>query len=206
MPNYLHTAEGTLNSSFPWSFTAKSTSTVTEAAAETAWAAGIAAWFNLPAFNAFLSADVELTETSTSTATVTWKQSTLTRTSHTIVGTGTKALPYHTSEIVTLRSALATKYGHGRWYVPPMDVTALATTGFILSTAAQTALRDAVNAAFASWAGVLNLQILHRHGSIDGVVAANSTSQVIAGDVANTFAVQRRRADKSAVSRLTLTI
>lgn len=206
MPNYLHTAEGTLASSFAWSFTAKSVSTVAEAAAETAWSNGIAAMFSHASFNALLPTEVELTETTTSTATATWKQSTLTRTSHTIAGTAAQSLPYQVAEVVTLRTALATKYGHGRWYVPPMAVTALDTGGFILSTAAQTALRDAVNAAFAAFAGILNLQILHRHGSIDSVVAPLSTSAVISGDVANKFVIQKRRADKSAVARLDITL
>lgn len=203
---YLHKAEGTLGGSFAWSFGAISSATATEAAAETAWAAGIAALFNAAAFNAFLASDVELTLTSTSTATALFKQTTKTETTHAIAGAAAQSLPYQVAEVVTLRTNLATKYGHGRLYLPPLGTGALATAGFVLSTAATDAIVAAVNAAFAAWAGTLNIQILHRKAPIGGGVAAMTTTPVSSGDVSNKFAIQKRRADKLTVTRTAITV
>jgi len=206
VPNYLHTASGTLASSFPWSITAKSVSPGTEAATETAWAAGWAACFGLAAFKGEYAANVELTETSTSTATATWKQSTITRTTHALPGTQTQSLPYHVGVVVSLRTALATKYGRGRWYLPPTHVGSLDTDGFFLSAAAAANLVLGLNAAFAAWAGAVNLAILHRTAPISGAVPALSTTPIVAADLANTFVTQRRRADKTAVIRSDITL
>ena len=206
MPNYLHTASGTLDSSFPWSITAKSVSPGTEAATETAWAAGWAACWGLAAFKGEYGTNVELTETSTSTATAEWKQSTITRTSHALPGTQTQTLPYHVGVVVSLRTALATKFGRGRWYLPPTAVSSLDTAGFFLSAAATANLVLGLNAAFAAWAGSVNLVILHRNAPLGGGVPALSTTPVIASDLANTFVTQRRRADKTAVIRSTITV
>ena len=206
MPNYLHTASGTLASSFSWSITAKSVSPGTEAATETAWAAGWAACFGLTAFKAEYAANVELTETSTSTATAMWKQSTITRTTHALPGTATQSLPYQTGFVVSLRTALATKFGRGRWFMPPTAVTSLDTGGFILSAAAAANLVLGLNAAFAAWAGSVNLVILHRLAPIGGGVAALSTTPVIGADLANTLVIQKRRADKSAIIRSEITV
>jgi hypothetical protein len=205
MPNYLHTASGTLGGTFAWSFTSKSTSSSAEAAAETAWGGGIAAMFGSGGFNGLLASDVELTLTSTSTATADWKQSTITRTTHAVAGAATQSLPYQVGEVVTWRTDLATKYGRGRWFLPPMAVGALATDGFVLSATAVTDIVTAVNAALASWAGVLNLQILHRKGSIGGAVAPLSISPIATGDVANKLVIQKRRADKLVPTRSALT-
>lgn len=206
MPNFLHTASGTLNSAFAWSITAKSVSAGTEAAVEGNWAAGWAACFGLAAFKGEYGADVELTETSTSTASPTWKQTTITRTSHALPGTATQSLPYQAGVVVTLRTALATKYGRGRWYLPPTAVGSLDTGGFILSAAATANLVLGLNAAFAAWAGAVNLVILHRTAPLGGGVAALSTTPVVGADLANKFVIQKRRADKSAVIRSTITV
>jgi len=189
VPNYLHTASGTLASSFSWSITAKSVSPGTEAATETAWAAGWAACFGLTAFKAEYAANVELTETSTSTATAMWKQSTITRTTHALPGTATQSLPYQTGFVVSLRTALATKFGRGRWFMPPTAVTSLDTGGFILSAAA-----------------AANLVLLHRLAPIGCGVAALSTTPVIGADLANKLVIQKRRADKSAIIRSEITV
>lgn len=203
---FLHKAEGVVGTAFAWSFGAVSSATVSEAAAETAWATGIAAMFNSAAFNALLSTEVELTQTSTSTATATFHQSTKTVTDHAIPGTAAQSLPYQVAEVVTLRTALATKYGHGRWFLPPMATGALATTGFVLSATAVADVVAAVNAAFAAWGGVLTLQVLHRKAPLGGGVAAMTCTPVNAGDVSNKFVIQKRRADKFTVTRAAIVV
>lgn len=206
MAFFLHKAQGVLGSAFEWSFNAVSSATVSEVAAETAWSTGIAALFSFPALNALYAADVELTETSTSTATTTFHQTTKTVTTHAIAGTATQSLPYQVGEIVTLRTALATKYGHGRWFLPPLSVGALATDGFVMSAAAVSAVVGGVNAAFAGFGGVLTLQVLHRRAPVGGGVAAMTCTPINSGDVSNKFVIQKRRADKFTVTRSAIVV
>lgn len=201
MTNFLHQAAGTISGQ-PWSFNAVSVSTADEATAEGEWHGGIAAMFNSASFNALLPTTVELTQTSTSTASSTFKQTTKTVTHATIAGTSTDpGLPYHVCEVVTLRTNLATKFGRGRWYLPAMATNAVDAAGYQISAAGVTAIVNAVNAAFAAWAGTLALQVLHRRGSIGGVVTPDSMSPITTGDISNAFATQRRRGDKVVPAR-----
>jgi hypothetical protein len=201
MPFYLHSANGLLNGAFPWSFHAVSSSSATESAAQTSWDAGVLALWNQASLNPFIPTTVTLTQTSTSTANASFKQTTKTATNHSLAGTGTGALPYEIAEVITLRTAQATKYGHGRWYLPCLAPSALATGGYILSSAAQTAIKAGADALFTSITPTLTLQILHRRATLHGP-GANTTDPVISHDIPIKFAVQRRRADKLVPSRL----
>jgi len=204
MPNYLHTAGGDLNSSFPWSITMVSASSGSEAAANTAWANGWTAAWGVTAFAALFPTTTNLNYASTSTASADFKQTTKTVQTLNLVGTGTTSLPYQVAEVVTWRTASATKWGRGRWYLPAMDTTVLATGGFLLSTAAQTAIVDGLNAALTAWVGELTFQVLHRKATLSGP-GADTLTTITGGDVANKFVIQRRRADKLVPARMDLT-
>jgi hypothetical protein len=155
----------------------------------------------------YIPTNTQITETSVSTASATFKQTTKTRTTGTTSGTSTDvALPYHTCEIVTWRTAQATKYGRGRWYLPPLASNALSAVGFGILGAAQTALVDGLNAYFASVGSTYTHVILHRKATAGGARAAYSTDPVIAADIPSVFTVQRRRADKIVPSRMSITI
>jgi hypothetical protein len=203
MANFIHHAQGTIGGSFAWSFTSHSTSSATEAAAETAWHNGILAMFNATSFNAFFPSNVALTGTYTSTASAQWKQTTVTRTAASVAGTQTQALPYQVAEVVTFRTGLATKYGRGRWYLPPMAPSSLDTNGLHLSAAAVAAIVAACNAAFTAFGATLTLVVLHRHASLDGNVAAMSVTPITGCDIGNKYAIQSRRGDKFIPTRST---
>jgi hypothetical protein len=204
MPTYLHSAGGLLNGSFPWSITMVSTSSGTESAAHTAWDSGIVAMFGLTAFLALTPAANELTFTSTSTANSSLHQTTKTQTTHSTFGTGGASLPYQVGEVVTWRSTQATKWGHGRWYLPPLTVASLASTGFVLSSTSVTTIVNAVNAGLAAWVGTLQFQIKHTRGTLTGP-AVNTLTPISSGDVANKLVIQKRRADKLVPARTALT-
>jgi hypothetical protein len=195
MPNYLHKAGGTLQGGFPWSIGLVSTSSATESAAQTNWDNGILAMWSLAAFNALMAAGSILTYTSTSTATASFTQTTKTQTTHNLPGAGVVGLPFQVAEVVTWRTASATKWGRGRWYLPSMGTNALATSGFVLAASAQATIVTAMAAARAAWAGTLNFQILHRHNTLAGPLALTLTP-IVNGDVSNKLVIQRRRADK----------
>src|SRR5690242_21216178 len=93
---------------------------VSEASAETTWGGAIAAMYGTAGWASYLSANFSLTETSTSTASASFKQTTITRTTHAVAGTNNTAgvLPDHDAMVVTFRTGTATKSSHGRWYLP----------------------------------------------------------------------------------------
>jgi hypothetical protein len=205
MAFYLHVAQGTLGGSFPWSITAVSESSATEAAAQTAWDAGMVAMWTSAAFNALIPTTTTLTETSTSTANASFKQTTKTISTHSDAGTGTGSLPFQIAEVVTLRTTKYTKYGHGRWFLPALAPAALATGGNVMSTTAQADIVAAVNAAFTAFGSTLQLQVLHRKATLTGP-GALTTDAVVSGDVSNKFVIQRRRGDKLVPSRSAITV
>lgn len=204
MPNYLHKAGGTLEGGFPWSIGMVSTSTDGESAAQTVWDNGVVAMWGSSAFNALMPTGSILTYTSTSTASADFKQTTKTETTHSTAGTATAGLPFQVAEVVTWRTAQATKWGRGRWYLPTIGTTGLATAGFVLSATAVADIVTAVNAGLTVWVAALNFQILHRKATLSGP-AANTLTPIASGDVSNKLVIQRRRADKYVPTRSTLT-
>jgi len=204
MPNYLHNASGLIADTFPWSFRMYSTSAATESAAETSWSNAIDAMFTTEAFAAIVPETVELTGTYTSTMNADWKQTTKTSTDFSVVGTASTAQPNHRCEVVTWRTAQATRYGHGRWYLPCLATTALASGGYYLASAAVGDIVSAVNAAISAWTGTLQPVILHRKGTKSGP-GPLTTDNIISGDVPDGFDTQRRRADKRVPARTSLT-
>lgn len=207
MAFYLAQASGTLNSSFPWSVNAVLQSSGSEGAVATAFNTAFRLIFTNGAFAPYIPTTVAITATSVSTASATFKQTTKTVTTATTAGTSTSAaLPFHTAAIVTFRTANATKWGRGRWYMPCFATNALAANGFDMLAAAETAFAGALTAYFTSVGSSYSHVILHRKATAGGARAAFTTDTVIAGDVSNAFAVQRRRADKLSVSRTTFTV
>lgn len=204
MPTYLHSAGGILSGGFPWSIGMVSNSSATESAAQTAWDAGIVAMWGLTAFAALVPSTNTLTFTSTSTANATLHQTTKTTTTHSTAGTGGAGLPYQVAEVVTWRSNQATKWGRGRWYLPPLTAASLAAGGFILAATSVTAIVNAVNAGLTAWVGTLQFQIKHPRGTLTGP-GVNTLTPISSGDVANKLVIQRRRADKLVPTRSALT-
>jgi hypothetical protein len=204
MPNFLHKAGGTLATGFPWSIGMISTSSDSEAAAQTAWDNGIVAMWTSAAFNALVPTETVLTYTSTSTANASFKQTTKTTTTHNTPGTNTTGPAFGSSMIVTWRTASATKWGHGRWYLPAFGPSSLATGGYYLSTTATGDIVAAVNAGLVLWVGPLQFQILHKKATLTGP-AADTLTPIVGGDVSNKIAQQRRRGDKFVPTRTSLT-
>ncbi len=207
MAFYLATAQGLLGSAFPWSNTCVLSSSGSEASVADAFDTAFRAIFTQSTLAPYIPTTVSVTETGASTASSLFTQTTRTSNVSTTAGTGTDpALPYHTCEIITWRTAYATKWGRGRWYFPPLGYNALAADGFSILAAAQTALQDGLNAYFTSVGSAYEHVILHRKTTIGAARAAYTTDPVIAADIPSTFANQRRRADKIVASRVSITV
>ena len=207
MAFYLAQVAGLLNTSFPWSMNAVLSSSGSEAAVATAFDTAIRDVFTDATFKTYIPTTVEITETSVATAGATFLQTTKTTTVATTAGTAAGvSLPYHTCEILTFRTASATKWGRGRWYFPPLAVGALAADGFTILAAAQTAMQGAFDAYFTAVGSSYQHVILHKKTTAGGARLAFSTDTVTHADIPSTFAVQRRRADKLVPSRLSVTV
>lgn len=207
MAFYLAQAQGTINAVIPWSCNSVLESAGSEATVASAFNTAFRAIFTNVTLAPYIPTQVEITETSVSTASAQFKQTTKTMTAAVTAGTGTSPpLPFRTCEIITFRTASATKWGRGRWYFPPLGDNALAAASGEILSAAQTALVDGLNAYFASVGATYQHVILHRKATAGGARAAFTTDLVTAADVPNLFAQQRRRGDKIVPARMTITV
>lgn len=207
MAFYLAQVAGLLNNAAPWSMNAVLSSALPESSVATAFDTAIRACFTNVTLAPFIPNTVEITETSVSSASATFRQTTKTTITATTAGTATDAaLPFGACEIITWRTATATRFGRGRWYFPPMAFNALGAGGFELTSGAQTALKDGMNAYFTSVGSSYQHVILHKKATKGGTRAAFSTDLVVAADIPSSFAQQRRRGDKIVPSRVSITL
>lgn len=207
MAFYLAQAQGNVDGAVPWSCNAVLESAGSEATVASAFNTAFRAIFTNATLAPYIPTQVAITETSVSTASVQFKQTTKTSTSATTAGTGSSPpLPFRTCEVITFRTANATKWGRGRWYLPPLGDNALASASGEILAAAQTALVDGLNAYFTSVGATYQHVILHRKATAGGARAAFTTDLVTAADVPNLFAQQRRRGDKLIPTRMTITV
>ena len=205
MANYMHTARGTTVSGAFWSFGLKSSGSISESAAEAAWTGAVNGFFAATAVAALYDEQLTLTGTSTSTASPTWKQTTITRTSHNTKGTATtQELPDHDAMVVTYRAATADKSSHGRWFLPAPVAAALGDgTGGHLSAASITTLTGALATLRNAITGAgLQPLILTRRPTKSGL-PADSTRLIVEWELVSTLAVQNRRGDKLIPARTT---
>jgi hypothetical protein len=207
MAFFLAQASGLLGGSFPWSVNSVLSSTSSESAVAADFNAAFVSLFTATGLAPYIPPSVSLTATSVSTASATFKQTTKTTIPGSHVGTSTSpSLPYFCSPVVTWRTANATRWGRGRWYLFPLATNALATGGNVILPAAQTALQSALNAYWTAVGTNYIHVILHPKATSGGTRPANSTDPVTAADIPNTFSVQSRRGDKLVPSRLSVTL
>lgn len=207
MAFYLASVNGLLNAAAPWSMTAVLSSSGSEGATATAFDTAIRACFTNATLAPYIPTTVEITETSVSTASATFRQTTKTTITATTAGTGTDAaLPFGACEIITWRTASATRWGRGRWYFPPLGFNALSASGFEILAAAQTALKDGMNAYWSSVGSSYQHVILHKRETKGATRLAYTTDVVVAADIPSAFAQQRRRGDKIVPSRMSITL
>lgn len=207
MAYYLAQVAGLLNSAFPWSMNYVLSATESEGAISTLFDTSIRGVFTDTTFKTYIPTTVEISQTSVSTASATFKQTTKTTVASVTAGdSGSISLPYQICEIITWRSSFATKWGRGRSYFPPLAINALAADGFTILAAAQTAMQGAWNAYFTATTGTYEHVLLHKKATAGGARAADTTDTVAHADIPSTFAVQTRRADKLVPSRLSVTV
>ena len=207
MTFFMHKANGIQSTGGFWSFGLLTSGSISEAAAETAWGGAIATFFSGTVGTSYYSTGTEYTQSSTSTASATFRQTTKTVTTHAVSGgSGDPMLPEFNAVVLSLYSASATRYGHGRWYLPSPSVGILAsdTSGHIDPTAL-TAFATACTLIFTtlSTAG-LSPVLVTRRPTVTGA-AQYSTRAIVRGSIPNQLEVQHRRGDKIIPTRAAVT-
>jgi hypothetical protein len=111
------------------------------------------------------------------------------RTGEALNGTsGAENLPPTVAAVVSLRTALPTRRGRGRMYLPPMTVDAEITTG----------LMDAITTSSISLAAKGMLEVMKTAGYLPVIAHRDiaSTTNITSCDVNTVFGTQRRRSNK----------
>lgn len=208
MAFYLHKVHGALVSGQPWSTGITTSASISEAAANTAWAAAWTTLFGTAGFNALYKTSLTVTSATTSTASATFRQTTMTRANLALAGlAATGELPDFAALLITLRSTAATKYGRGRMYLPAPVAAALSGgTGGHLLPASATAIATAMSAFFVQLVTAGLSPVLVTRRPTAGGVPQYSTRAITTGDMPNVLAVQQRRGEKIVPSRTTITI
>lgn len=198
MTNFLHKASGTSPSGQFWSFGLVTSSSLSEAAAQSSWNTRTSAFFADTNVKALYKTTTILTLTSTSTASALFKQTTLTSNTVSVAGTATtQESPEQAAMVLTLVSALRTRSGHGRMFLPaPVSAALTVNTGGQIAGANMTNIAAAATTWFTGLVtDGLAPQILHRRAT-QGGLAALSLTPVTSGKIPNTLRTQRRRGDK----------
>jgi hypothetical protein len=202
MPYYGLVAGGIIDGVQPWSIRAYASSNNTETSVASLWDSAFLGYWNATGVLSGMPTTTSLTYTYVSTQTANFTQFTKTQTTHAIPGTSASvALPNQVCFVATLRTALASKSGHGRWYLPAPAVSGIATTGNLYLPAWMTAAAAGLTILGNTLGSTVLLQVLHRKATKSGL-SALSLSNVIAGcDCSNKPGIQRRRGDKIVPTR-----
>jgi hypothetical protein len=143
----------------------------------------------------FMSAEV-------STLNATMHQTTKTTNGLTITGTDANAsLPWSIAEVVTLRSALATKYGHGRIYLPPFAEDQVAS--HVLLSATLTSMKTVFDQFFTTVTGAGVSFFIFNKKTLKNGQAPYTKTLLNAFDISNKPARQSRRVSKVVPTRTT---
>lgn len=193
MALYRHVASGTFPGEI-WQITMHTTGDVSLADAQSAWSDATGALWT-SALDALVSTDVVMTEVST--ASISEETDTqLSRLIDDVTRPGVsedETLPPQVALVVSLRTAMATRAGRGRFYLPPLAVSTVADGR--LSSTAQGTVSSAVEAFLTSLGGA----------SLTPVVRGRSThtsTPITRYDVGDVFDTQRRRRDKLIETRI----
>lgn len=188
MALFKHTASG-LSGAAPWSFTLHTTGNTDVATAAGYWSTAITAgWVGSSVIEDVYPSTVVLNSVSTATINeATDKQISrqIDAVSHAGSITG-NVLPFQVAIVVSLQTALATRSGRGRFYLPPPDVS-MVTAGKLSSTCT-TNLHAGLVLLFSSL-NSNNLTPVVRNRT------AHVSTTITAGRLGDVFDTQRRRRD-----------
>lgn len=203
MTDFAMRATGLIGGSLPWSIGFRAFGSISESAASTSFSTRVNTLFNTTTngLKNFMSADVELTGTKTTTLNAAMKQTTVTATSLAVTGIDANpSLPWNIAEVVTLRSAFANKSGHGRIFLPPFAEDQV--VAHVIKAATTASMKTVFDAFFAGLvADGLTLFVVNMKTLKDGT-AAFTKKNLVTYDISDKPAQQRRRVSKVIPTRV----
>lgn len=189
MTVFRHVAKGT----FPgesWSFTLHTEGTVALTAAQAAWHSAIDTLWS-DSLDALVNSNVSLTETSTaSLSDSTGAQISRLSDDESLPGVASQGLlPPQCTVAVSLRTALATRAGRGRFYLPTFDKGTVTAAGGRLNGTSVTATVTAVGDMLESLIADDLTPVIYSRSAL-------TTQPITQYDVGDVIDTQRRRRDK----------
>lgn len=206
MTFFLHSASGIFPDGGFWSFGIQTSGSISEASAETAWGTAVANFFGDTNVKTYYAPGFEYTASSTSTASATFHQTTITRTSHSTVGTSTSGqLPPTNAMVCSVYTAQATRSGRGRLFLPApcTNVFSAGDEGHLDATVAGH-VASALTTMFGALTTAGLTQILYTRRATRGGTPAYTTTQVSSRKLQGKMRTQRRRSDKIVVATYTV--
>lgn len=197
MALFRHTVKGVFPSE-QWTFGIHTTGSITVAAAQSAWVSAVDAFWSTELAAVYCD-DVVIQAVSTAELNQP-TGSQITRLETPVSHPGTNAnpcLPFQCAPVVSLRTALATKAGRGRFYAPSPAVDQQAAGRLI--TTAQTALLNSTAAMFAALTGAGLTGVLYSR-------TAHTTQVITSTDVGDVIDTQRRRRNKLIENRISANV
>lgn len=188
MPIFRHRITGPGPAGDIWTTGLYSNGSASISTAHTAWTTFCDSFF-VGTMEALWSTEVQATELITDELDASGRHNVAQeRSSVTYKGTGSgNALSQRTAVVCGLRTALPTRAGRGRMYVPAPDDTHLTTTG-LLATADASTIASGLGTALNTMSGTVQVVIFHR--------ASGDTTPVTSVTVGQVLGTQRRRTNK----------
>ena len=203
MTNFRAQMYGLIGGALPWSSGLYMSGALPEATLATDWNDGVGNLFGtaVNGLKNFMSADVTLTGTSVTTLNATMHQTTITRLDQPITGVDANAsLPWNNAEVITTRSAFATKWGHGRLYMPPFAEDQI--VAHVIKGATVASMIIVFEALFAALVGAGATPFVFNKKTRKDGTPPYTITDLTGFDISNKPAVQRRRVSKVVPTRV----
>jgi len=203
MTNFRCTIQGLIGGDFEWTNRIHVSGATAESTLATDFADAVTALYTTATngLQNFMSSDVTVTGVLVCTLNSTMHQTTGTPVSLDIAGTDENAsLPWDTAEIITWRTAQRTKWGHGRWFLPPFAEDQIAS--HVIKSATTAKMKDVFDTFFESFGSAGVSAFLYNDKTRKDGTPPYTMTDIINYDISDKPARQRRRVSKIIPTRV----
>ena len=203
MTNFRCEVFGLIGAELPWSNRIHVSGSTAESTLATDFAASITALYTTATngLQNFMSADVTVTGIKVTTLNSTMHQTTGVTAGLSIAGTDANAsLPWSNAEVVTWRTAQLTKWGHGRWYLPPFAEDQI--VAHVIKSATTAKMKLVLDPFFTSFGSSGVVPFLYNERTRKDGTPPYTMTNIINYDISDKPAVQRRRVSKIVPTRV----
>jgi hypothetical protein len=203
MTNYRCEVFGLIGGDFQWSNRIHVSGATAESTLATDFAAAVSALYTTATngLQNFMSTDVTVTGVLVTTLNSTFHQTTGTDAALTIAGTDENAsLPWHNAEVITWRTAQRTKWGHGRWYLPPFAEDQI--TAHVIKAATTAKMKIVFDAFYGAFAAASVTPFIYNDKVRKDGTPPYTVTPITNYDISDKPGTQRRRVSKIQPTRV----